>query len=218
MHLYIIRHADPDYAHNTITPKGWEEAKALVPAIEYINPTHIYCSPLGRAQDTAKPYLEKHGRTFEVLDWTAESMAYMQEPPYGSECGHFAFDYSKGFYDCVDFSHEDDRDNKLPELVKGSDALLAKHGFVREGGVYKVTEDNHDKVCVFCHGGFGSAWIAYLLGLSPMYGWHHIKLETTSVTLFKLRANANGYAVPVCSYLNDIQHKIDAGLCEKKYW
>ncbi len=29
MILYIIRHADPDYAHNTITPLGKEEALAL---------------------------------------------------------------------------------------------------------------------------------------------------------------------------------------------
>ncbi len=31
MRLYIIRHADPDYPNNTITPEGHLEAQALVP-------------------------------------------------------------------------------------------------------------------------------------------------------------------------------------------
>ena len=30
MRLIFIRHAEPDYAHNTITEKGWKEARLLV--------------------------------------------------------------------------------------------------------------------------------------------------------------------------------------------
>jgi hypothetical protein len=28
MHLYLIRHADPDYAHDTLTPQGFQLAGA----------------------------------------------------------------------------------------------------------------------------------------------------------------------------------------------
>ena len=29
MKLLIIRHGDPDYANDTLTPRGWKEAAAL---------------------------------------------------------------------------------------------------------------------------------------------------------------------------------------------
>lgn len=55
MTLYIIRHADPDYANNTITEFGWEEANALGEWMKDVKIDRIYSSPLGRALDTAAP-------------------------------------------------------------------------------------------------------------------------------------------------------------------
>lgn len=45
MILYIIRHADPDYAHNTITPLGKEEALALGQRMSRVKLDRIYTSP-----------------------------------------------------------------------------------------------------------------------------------------------------------------------------
>lgn len=78
MILYIIRHADPDYAHNTITPLGKEEALALGQRMSRVKLDRIYTSPLGRAIDTARPTMLALGMENTVLDWTAESMDYMQ--------------------------------------------------------------------------------------------------------------------------------------------
>ena len=34
MRIYIIRHGDPDYEHDTLTPRGEKEALALAPYLE----------------------------------------------------------------------------------------------------------------------------------------------------------------------------------------
>ena len=78
MELYIIRHGDPDYANDTLTEKGWKQAEALVPRMVKVNPTKIYASPRGRAQDTAKPSLKVLGMEYTIEQWMNESMDYMQ--------------------------------------------------------------------------------------------------------------------------------------------
>ena len=67
MKLLFIRHGEPDYVHDTLTEKGWREAQ-------------YYVSPLGRAQDTARPTLERTGRTAVTLDWLREFTGRVRKP------------------------------------------------------------------------------------------------------------------------------------------
>ena len=59
MHLIFIRHADPDYSVDSITPKGWREVALLGERLSHIKVSAMYVSPMGRAQDTAAACLEK---------------------------------------------------------------------------------------------------------------------------------------------------------------
>ena len=49
MVLYIIRHGNPDYEHDTLTPLGEKEAEALGERMKKEAPDLIYMSPRGRA-------------------------------------------------------------------------------------------------------------------------------------------------------------------------
>lgn len=60
MKLIFIRHAEPDYSIDSLTEKGFREAKILAERTKNWNVTQFYCSPLGRAQATAKPTLDAH--------------------------------------------------------------------------------------------------------------------------------------------------------------
>ena len=53
MKIYLIRHGDPDYENDTITPQGHKEARALVAYLKNEGIGRIFSSPRGRAQDTA---------------------------------------------------------------------------------------------------------------------------------------------------------------------
>ena len=50
MKLLIIRHADPDYSIDSLTPFGWEEARLLSNRLNQLDVKAFYVSPLGRAK------------------------------------------------------------------------------------------------------------------------------------------------------------------------
>ena len=59
MKIIFIRHGEPNYEIDSLTEKGWREAELLSKRTAKWNVTDFYCSPLGRAKDTA--YAEKCG-------------------------------------------------------------------------------------------------------------------------------------------------------------
>lgn len=212
MILYIIRHADPDYANNTITEFGWEEAHALADWLKDIHIDKIYTSPLGRAIDTAKPTLEIKGMTSEILPWTEESMDYMESHRLkpDSDCS-YSFSVQKGVYDFKDFMPTE-RMKTVENMQKCSDEFLASLGYERDGAFYKITRNNDESIAVFCHGGFGVAWIAHLLNTAPGVLYPNISLNTSSVTTFEFRNANEGFVRPVLRRLGEINHIYKAGL------
>ena len=72
MRLLLIRHGDPDYEHDGLTPAGRREAELLVPRMAGETITAFFVSTMGRARATARPTLEALGRTAEACDWLRE--------------------------------------------------------------------------------------------------------------------------------------------------
>ena len=212
MILYIIRHADPDYANNTITEFGWQEAHALAEWMKDIKIDRIYASPLGRALDTAAPTCKDKGLEPTILPWTAESMDYMDSHRFTpkTDCS-FSFSMKQGVYGFKDYA-DGGRMATIENMISNSDAFLASCGYSREGAFYRITNHNEDSIAVFCHGGFGSAWITHLLNMAPGVMWPCISLNTSSVTTFEFRNSDTGYTRPVLKRLGEIDHIRRAGL------
>ena len=59
MRLLFIRHGEPDYEKDSLTPKGFREAEYLAEYLAGEKIDYCYVSPLGRAKDTALPTLQK---------------------------------------------------------------------------------------------------------------------------------------------------------------
>ena len=72
MKLIFIRHGDPDYEKDSLTEKGWREAEILSERVAKWDIKQIYCSPMGRAQDTCSVSLKKTGREAITYDWLQE--------------------------------------------------------------------------------------------------------------------------------------------------
>lgn len=49
MKLIFIRHAEPDYGHDSLTEKGFREAELVAVRAKNWSVSQFYCSPLGRA-------------------------------------------------------------------------------------------------------------------------------------------------------------------------
>ena len=72
MRLIFIRHGDPDYAHDSLTEKGWREAHLLAKRVRDWKVEQFYVSPLGRAKATAQPSLDALGQTAIEMPWLRE--------------------------------------------------------------------------------------------------------------------------------------------------
>lgn len=72
MRLMIVRHGDPDYSIDSLTPKGWKEAELLADRLCKLDVKAFYVSPLGRAKDTASFTLKRLEREAEEMKWMRE--------------------------------------------------------------------------------------------------------------------------------------------------
>ena len=77
MKLLIVRHADPDYSIDSLTPQGHIEAELLSRKLSKLDVKAFYVSILGRAKDTANYTLKKMGRTAKECEWLREFSGYM---------------------------------------------------------------------------------------------------------------------------------------------
>ena len=80
MRIVFIRHGEPDYSKDSLTPKGWREAELLAKRISKWNVSQFYCSPLGRARDTASCTLKRMNREAITLPWMREFSYPIDDP------------------------------------------------------------------------------------------------------------------------------------------
>lgn len=222
MRLFIIRHADPDYPNNTITPAGHLEAKALAERMKKIGLDTIYTSPLGRAVDTMRYTADALQMPHEVAEWTAElGDCRIELEPWGQFCvwdipGESIRDRDPCMTPANWHSHHLLGNPLFKEtynrVCRDSDAFLARHGYVREGGRYRVERGNRDRVAVFCHGGLGLWWLAHLLELPLPLMWTGFFLPPSSVTTVLFDERSQQWAVPRCLGVGDVSHLYAAGL------
>ena len=85
MRIIFIRHSEPDYINNSLTPKGFKEAELLKDRIINWDVDAFFTSPLERAYLTGKPALEQLNREAEVLEWMREFYFHLKDPVNNQE-------------------------------------------------------------------------------------------------------------------------------------
>ena len=118
MLLYIVRHGDPIYKPDSLTPKGEEQAAALVDRMTRFGLDEIYVSPSNRALQTAEPTCQKLGMTPTVLEWCKEHYAYSDFSVRGKD-GHTHWVFQDNDYCRLMVSPEmsrEEAEKTLPQL------------------------------------------------------------------------------------------------------
>ena len=221
MKLYIVRHGDPDYANDSLTERGRREAELLADKFEKMDFAAIYLSPLGRARETAEATLRRLGRTGETRDWLREFAPTRFDPDLGHPT--ILWDWlpqkwtaEKAFYDREAWMHvpvmeEAGAPAEARWVYEGLDALLAQHGYVHDGELFRAERPNRDSIVFFCHFGVECVILGHLLGISPMPLWHGTCALTTSVTTLVTEERRQGIAsFRMCSF-GDVSHLTAAG-------
>ena len=207
MKLLIVRHGEPDYSIDSLTEKGWREAEYLSEMLcrQLSGQVHFYMSPYGRAQDTASITLRKMGRTAEVLPWLREFDVFIDRPDDTTR-KRVAWDWppkdwmqDPRLYK-ADQWFENERmaagnvGEEYRKVAEQFDALLARHGYRREGGYYRAERANHDTIVFFCHFGVEGVLLSHLLGTSPMPVWQGFCAQPSSVTTVVTEERREGIA------------------------
>lgn len=213
MRLYIIRHADPDYEYDTLTPAGHREAAALAERLEAEGIDRIFCSPLGRARRTMQYTAERLHCEAEIQDWLRELSGLTFEY---ADWGRLAAWNIPG----EAFQQHQARiafaglniDEQMTVLRENSDQFLRALGYDRVGGRYRCVQPYTGRVAVFCHNGFGLSWLAHLLQLPLFAVWTSFWLAPSSVTTVLFEHRSPSWAVPRCLNLGDTAHLYQAGL------
>ena len=219
MKIMIIRHGDPDYSIDSLTEKGWREAELLSQRLIKLDIDAFYCSPLGRAKDTASPTLKKLGREAEILDWLQEFRGSFVSPYTGNS--RVSWDLPPSVW-CKDERYYDKDKWCEPELLanstageiykittEGIDALLERYGWVRDGMAYRGGEDV--TIALVCHFGLGITVMSYLLGISPAVAQNNFFLSPTSVTTLVSETDASGVSHFRATGVGDISHLYAGG-------
>lgn len=215
MKILIIRHADPDYEHDSLTDVGFKEAEILKSRLLKENPKTIYLSPLGRAQRTAEPYLKATNKKGKTLPWLREFHAPVK---YNDGKPTVPWDIMPKYVN----EHPTLLDNQLwcntqlmksgnvkkeyDRVIKGFDKILSEHGYERDGLYYKVNRSNSDTIMLFCHFGVECVILSHLMNCSPIALLQGFCAAPSSVTTIYTEEREQGYAHFRTASFGDISH------------
>ena len=222
MKIIIIRHAEPDYEHDSLTEKGFREAKLLSTYLKkhYPEIDHFYVSTLGRAMMTFKVSTADNYPDVptDFCDWLVEFRGTVRRK-----------DKLNSFWGCWDLLpsvvEEEQilyssnwREAKLvnepgatilqeyDKVIKEFDGVLAINGYKRKGFSYQVSDSNHKVLVFYCHFGVASVLLSHLMNCSPYCIWQNTVLLPSSVTEFVTEEREDGIASFRANKIGSLAH------------
>lgn len=222
MVFYYIRHGDPIYNPDSLTPLGKRQAEAVGRWFCRKGLDRIYSSTSQRAIDTATPASEMLKKPIELLDFANENHAWRQLTYMMGERRTWVCDVPemKSFFRTPEimnlgfkwYEHPRfegyDYAAGLERIQRASDEFFATLGYEHDTGMgrYKATNPTNERVALFAHAGFGIAFLSCVLDIPYTILGAHLSLRTTGVTAISFNEGADGYAVPVVQTFNSEAH------------
>ena len=213
MLLFYVRHGDPIYSPDDLTPLGLRQAEAIGRRLYRYGVDEVYSSNLVRAQRTAQPTCELCKKELKILPWTSENEAWRQlSLPRENGKGHTWFfaipEYrdlllSKEVREMGDnwFDHPAFEGTMIKEgylrIRNETRAFLAELGFAwdDEKGQYinlHYGENNgapEKRIALFAHHGFGTGFLSNVLNIPYPEVCIKMNITHTGLTVFRFDDN-----------------------------
>lgn len=159
---------------------GVHQAARLQASLQTVPFTHIYCSPLARAVQTAQALADPRGLNLDIRHWLEEWRP-----------AHVMGEVADTRYETLMKEAEALRPEQTwktsageslmqmaDRMIPGIQALLAEHGLEAGHGGYLAGEESEDCVGVVSHGGTLNVLMMFLLGV-PLRPGHPFRFEET---------------------------------------
>ena len=226
MLLYYVRHGDPIYNPDSLTPLGQRQAEAIGRRLAAIGMDEVYASTSERAKETARPLCEMTGLSLSELDFANEAHAWREMTlvyPDGSRHWLFlsreacmkmispeVFDLGQRWFDHPDFAGKG-YDAGIARIHRETDAWLLGLGYEhdRERRLYRAIRPNKKKVALFAHEGFGSLFLSSLLDLPYSHFAPYYSMMHTGLTVIDF-PEEEGACIPHLRTFSNEGHLYDA--------
>ncbi|MBE6607551.1 MAG: histidine phosphatase family protein [Ruminococcaceae bacterium] len=229
MLLFYVRHGDPIYDPDSLTPLGERQAEAVAKRLALYGIDKIYSSTSNRAMLTSKPTCEILKKEPILLDFAHENHAW-KDLTVKREDGKgvrwlFHEEWTRQLFNEKSIRDLGDRWYEHPafegynykkgieRIYDGVDTLLGELGYEhdRYTGRYKIREANDKRIALFAHQGFGLAFLSCLLDIPyPMFSTH-FDMGHTGMTVIEFDGK-EGYSIPKVLTLSSDSHLYREGL------
>lgn len=228
MLLFYVRHGDPIYDPDSLTPLGHEQAKSLAKRFVTYGLDRIYSSPSVRAQQTAQPTCDLLGKEKTICSWACESVAWR----------YFSIDASTGihtwcFYDPVILELFRSREVRALGNEWYKHPAFAQYDFAegvqyinaavdefflslgyrhdRENCRYEIVEPNNERVALFAHQGMGLYFFSSMLDIPYPEFSTHFDFTHSSMSVINFEKHGQ-YVYPKVLQLANDAHLYRDGL------
>jgi len=231
MLFYYIRHGEPIYEPDSLTPHGELEAQALSERLCRSGLDRIFASTSNRAIMTAEPTCRGLHMEPTLLDFANEHYAWLDfTVPNEDGIGRrwvFQSERARALFASEEiralgdrwYTHPFFRDENFEkgigrvydEADRFFESLGYSHG--RYTGKYKVTEQNCDRVALFAHQGFGLIFLSCLLDIPYPQFCTHFDMCHSGLTLIDFSPEPSGeYCIPRVMTLSSEAHLFAKGI------
>ena len=231
MLFYYVRHGDPIYSPDSLTPLGHRQAEAVAHRLALHGIDEIYSSTSNRAILTATPTSEILKKEIKLLDFANEGHAWAElttDTPDGKRWLFHAKDtralfhredvtsLGHNWYNHPDFAGYDYKAG-MDRILGEANAFFASLGYEHEArsGRYKITEKNNKKIALFAHQGFGLAFLSCVLDIPYPIFSTHFDFTHTGVTVIEFGDEGDGYSIPRVLTVSSEAHIYKDGLPTK---
>ena len=228
MLFFYIRHGDPIYDPDSLTPRGQLQAQALAKRLALYGVDRVYTSDSMRAQQTAQPTCDLMRLTPTICPWANEHRPWERMCVFDEEGRReYVFEdpasrrlfASNEIRDLGDNwgSHPQFKDTTIPQCAadigRDADAFLESLGYRHdlENHVYIPVAPTEERVALFAHQAFGMAFLSHVMDVP--YPLFSTRFDTahSGMTVIEFREQ-DGVVIPRVLQLSNDSHLYREGL------
>ena len=203
MLLYYIRHGDPIYTPDSLTPLGEEQAEAVAHRLALFGVDEVYSSPSNRAILTAKHTCDLLGKDLHILDFLNENVLgdlkfqradnrldwVWSHPTYAPILTERSVrEMADRWYEHPKLAHLQ-LDKTILPINEQIDAFLSSLGYTydRDKGLYHDAGSHTEKrIAVFAHECMGKIFMSHILDIPFPYYAAHFEMHTSALTVIRI--------------------------------
>lgn len=220
MLLFYVRHGDPIYNPDSLTPLGHEQAKALSKRFVTYGLDRIFSSPSVRARQTAQPTCDLLKKEMTICPWADEGLAWQDfaiDNKDGVHTWSFYVPEMLELYRSPEVRALGEKWYEHPDLVKydfgkgvarvdeAVDEFFLSLGYRhdRKNARYEIVTPNKERVALFAHQGFGICFFSSMLDIPYPVFSTHFDFGHSSMSVIDFQQHGNYVYPKVLQVAND---------------